>query len=408
MTISTLDSFTVYCDSSLEVTDLECYCDSLSIEPVAGYPGAYDLIAQPDIDDTVVAQLRNKLVSDPQILDFEENHNDFYSDDESAEPAGLVDDMTAGDYLWHHKVMNIEAAWNLTANGQNEKGDGVVIAHPDTGYIRHPELTDGDGRILTDKALDLVDEDYYPGYLKATHGLGTASVILGNDTGLIKGIAPAASLVPIRVAKVKKIVPSPVLFGGGMRRLRKAIEHAIEVRADIVSISLGGLRSLTQSRALKEALQRAKSKGIIVMAAAGNWVGFVVYPAKYDEVIAVSASNYANRPWRGSSQGESVIITAPGENVWKADTKADNKVLRSSGTSYAVANCAGVAALWLAHWGREQLAEILGGEDKLVDGFVRMLEASASTDHELPDEGFGAGIIDAERLLSLNPADFVD
>ncbi|BHH83663.1 S8 family peptidase [Desulforhopalus sp. 52FAK] len=282
----------------------------------------------------------------------------------------------------------------------------MARSHPDSGYIDHRELAQDEGRVLNERQLDLVDNDNDAAYSKATHGLATASVILGNETGLIKGIAPKASLIPIRIAKVKKLVPAPVLLGRGMRCLRKAIEHAENESANIVSISLGGTKSISQSKALEKAINRAEKAGSIILAAAGNRVRFVVYPAKYKNVIAVAASNYSNSEWSGSCRGKEVDITAPGENVWKADINTPNKVKRSSGTSYAVANIAGVAALWLAHWGKQNLVEIFGGKANLSDGFVRMLKHSANTHHKLPNDGFGAGIVHAKSLLDLDPKDF--
>jgi len=409
-----IESFTIYGKDTLNVSKLNTYSSVFTIESVRDYNGAFDLIPKENLSEDQIADARKMLISDPQIMDFDESYEDIMSVDfepsitiKSLGGGVSVEDDTADDFLWHHKIMDIEKAWEITESGKKSKGEGIIIAHPDSGLITHPELCPGDERILKESQLDLVDLDYDPNYEKATHGLATASVILGNEEGLIKGIAPKALLIPIRIAKVEKLFPTPVLFGGGMRRLRKSIEHSIDSKADIVSISLGGIKSLTQSRALKGALEMAKKQGIIVMAAAGNNVGFVVYPAKYDSVIAVAASNYFNEAWDGSCRGNTVDITAPGENVWKADISKPNKVKRSSGTSYAVANTAGVAALWLAHWGKNTLEEIFGGKDKLVDGFIRMIKDSATTDTNLPDSDFGAGIINAKKLLQLHPSHFI-
>ncbi|MDF7809662.1 S8 family serine peptidase [Pontiellaceae bacterium B12219] len=184
-------------------------------------------------------------------------------------------------------------------------------------------------------ARDFIDGDGDPVEIGATHGLGIASVILGSEEGYISGIAPQATLLPMRVAKIKgdgKIWPTPVLWGGGMRRLRNSIHHAINNEADIISISLGGTRGRDSSvKAMQAAVDRARRAGVIVLAAAGNSVGFVTSPANYDSVIAVAASNYHKERWDSSSFGRNVDVTAPGESVYKADVR---KVIdRSSGTS---------------------------------------------------------------------------
>jgi serine protease len=54
---------------------------------------------------------------------------------------------------------------------------------------------------------------------------------------------------------------------------------------------------------VQKAVERATAAGVIVLAAAGNDVGFVVWPARYEAVIAVAACNIEKRPWRGSSRG---------------------------------------------------------------------------------------------------------
>lgn len=399
-----LESFTIYGENELKSMELDRYSSLFTINSVKNYKGAFDLIPKESLTEIEIQKEREKLISDPLILDVEANYEEIslIPDEENKEVFWGIDDVdteTAKDYLWHHKVMNIKEAWQVTKHGKREKGDGIVIAHPDSGYINHPELLPMDKRILKKYQKDFIDSDNDPTYAKATHGLATASVILGNEEGLIKGIAPKAFLIPMRVAKIK-LLPTPVLISGGRRRLRLSIEHAIESEADIISISLGGLKGW--GKASKRVLDEAKRQGIIVLAAAGNHVHFVVYPAKYSSVIAVAASNFSNKEWSGSSRGNSVVITAPGENVWKADTYTENKIDRSSGTSYAVANVAGVAALWLAHWGKSALEETFGGKDKIVDGFIKMLKDTASSDHDLPYDGFGAGIVDAKKLLSLN------
>lgn len=55
-----------------------------------------------------------------------------------------------------------------------------------------------------------------------------------------------------------------------------------------------------------------------MLAAAGNCVGVVVYPARYEEVIAVAGINKADQPWKGTCRGEAVDISAPGEFVLRA------------------------------------------------------------------------------------------
>ena len=153
----------------------------------------------------------------------------------------------------------------------------------------------------------------------------------------------------------------------------------------------------------------AVDRGVIVCAAAGNIFGAndvlhaVVWPAAYSEVLAVAASNANGATWSGSSRGPQVDITAPGESVWHAIAKKGQplrEVDRGNGTSFAVAATAGVAALWLAYHGRDHLIATYGKarlasvfrQIVVTQGFVR--PAGWKTDL------FGAGIIDALKVLS--------
>ena len=97
-------------------------------------------------------------------------------------------------------------------------------------------------------------------------------------------------------------------------------------------------------------------RAVVVLAAAGNCAIVVVWPARYDEVIAVAGINVRNEPWRGSCRGGAVDISAPAEFVPRAkrnpaDGGGPNVVAGGQGTSFAVAITAGVAALWLGHHG---------------------------------------------------------
>src|SRR4030095_5214113 len=160
---------------------------------------------------------------------------------------------------------------------------------------------------------------------------------------------PGASLIPIRTTK------SVVLFS--MSHLTKAIRYAVDNGAHVISISLGGAGPRS---ALHNACRDAEASGVIVLCAAGNEVGFVVFPAAFDEVIAVAASRIDDTPWPRSCRGPAVDITAPGSSVWRARTERQQGAQgvsgeRGSGTPLAPAATAGIATLWLSFHGRSAL-----------------------------------------------------
>jgi thermitase len=332
-------------------------------------------------------------------------------DDEQHEPAGRrsraagtdPDPRTENEHEWPLEAMRVIDAWDLFATGT--PGSRVVVGHPDTGYTPHPEIAGP--RLRPDLGYDFEDGDSNPrdelveGFLRNPgHGTGTASVIMSArglpaESGaphFVSGTAPGASLVPIRTTT------SVVLWS--MERLMLAVRFATANGAHVISISLGGA---APSVALHNAVRDAEAAGVIVLCAAGNQVGFVVFPAAYSEVIAVAASDIADEPWIGSSHGPAVDITAPGHSVYRAQVKraggADTyEVERGSGTSFAVAATAGVAALWLSFHGRGTLIARYG-KARLASVFKRQLQDSCRTPAGWDAGEFGPGIVHAKRLL---------
>jgi len=140
---------------------------------------------------------------------------------------------------------------------------------------------------------------------------------------------------------------------------------------------------------------------VIVLAAAGNCVRLVVFPARYDECIAVGGSNAADQPWKGSCRGPAVDISAPAQNVLKASVANGSAVSQGQGTSFAVALTAGVAALWLAHHGRADLvAAARARGETLQVMFRRLVRATARRPAGWEPLQYGAGIVDAKALLA--------
>ena len=305
---------------------------------------------------------------------------------------------TDKNYKWVLEACNVPAAWKFIEESAGNPGQGVLIGHPDSGFIEHPEMDIRRVRIDFDKDFLEEDEETRTKRIKdGSHGLATASVImsgLGDEDDKITGPAYCAEILPLRVTKPRGLIPAPVLFSGGLRRLRDAVDYAVQRGCRVISISLGG----PPHRGLRKAIQRAKEEGVIICAAAGNVVSFVVWPARYKEVIAVAGCDIDRKPWTGSCRGPSVNVTAPAESVWRATVSEDSDriVARSSGTSYAVGLTASIAAMWLAHHCKT-LAKLRRSD---IPGlFLQLLEKTATRDHKLPAEGFGAGIVDAHKLL---------
>ncbi len=309
--------------------------------------------------------------------------------------------------VWSLQISGIDDAWNLPLpdHGDGKRfGKHIVIAHPDTGYTRHDEIwhpKPKKRRILAARGYDYEDDDWdatdpldgsFPG-----HGTSTASVIMSDhnpsaNADWVSGAAPKAKLIPYRVAD------SVIHFD--FTNVALAIHEAVDQGCHIISMSLGGP---FPSRFLERAIDRAISNGIIVLAAAGNVWPWVVYPARYDQVLAVAAHNCRAKPWSSSAGGSQVDISAPGESVWCAETLSQANqpyvVRMGSGTSFAVATVAGACALWLAYHSRKRLIKKYGA-GRLASVFRELLLTKGFERPPGWNTGkHGVGILRADRLL---------
>jgi hypothetical protein len=314
------------------------------------------------------------------------------------------------DPAWCSRLVEAQAAWALPPRpaqpgfaAGRARGAGIRIGHPDSGFRRHTaiwrEVAGQPARLRLDLDRDFVDEDANSEHADGNHGLATASVLMSGGPE-ITGIAPEVELVPLRVAERHPFLPIPVLLSSGMRRLRDALYYATsdEVACPVISISLGWLAH----RSLLEAVQAAVQRNVIICAAAGNYVGFVVWPASYAEVIAVGGCTAERTPWWGSSRGRRIAISAPAQRVWRAtvDEQHAPQIGPSDGTSFAAATVAGVAALWLAHYGRDFLLDRYAGQVTLSQVFRWLLERTAQPFASPRVRGLGPGIVNACRLLA--------
>ena len=178
----------------------------------------------------------------------------------------------------------------------------------------------------------------------------------------------------------------------------EAINRAVDEGAYVISMSLGGV----PAAALERAVRRAVAADVIVLAAAGNCVRTVVWPARYEECIAVAGTNAADGVWKGTCRGPAVDISAPAQNVYKASTSSFVAVEQGQGTSFAVALVAGIAALWLAHHGRADVIAAARARGQTVQDMFQPLAPchGATAGTAGISSQMGAGIADARALLA--------
>lgn len=303
-----------------------------------------------------------------------------------------------GDPLWSVKAVRADVAWERFGT----QGAGIRIGQPDTGVADHREIDDGiEAALGTDiitgggPPIDpLLVRGGNPG-----HGTATSSCAVSRAGGAMVGSAPAATLVPVRCV-------NSVVLGSGTA-VAAAIDHARQAGCHIVTMSLGGPIEFPD---LRGAIKRAVDGGMIVMAAAGNCVGVVVYPAWDPNVIAVAGIDQHDRRWKGSSQGDAVDIAAPAEHVFVARRSTPDDANRAltypgQGTSFAVATTAGCAALWLSHHGLAAVKAAAAAKASNVQELFRSAVRQTARRPAGWPASMGAGIVDAEALLALALAD---
>ncbi len=252
-------------------------------------------------------------------------------------------------------------------------GGGVSIAVLDTGLDRgHPEFS---GAYLG--GYDFFNDDDDP---EDDHGHGTA----------VAGIALARQngAGTIGVGKSASVLTGKVLGSDGVGYIStvvSGIDWAVEQGARVINLSLG---TTFDSETLKAAVDRAAAREVVVIAAAGNTGGGpVIYPAAYDSVIAVGATDRSDALASFSAVGSELV--APGVSVqapWPGGGYAS-----ISGTSASAPHVSALAALLLQH-GTDSVRQALrdGADDLGTPGL---------------DPYFGYGLPEAPAALALTTED---
>ena len=208
--------------------------------------------------------------------------------------------------------------------------DPVKLAIIDTGIdVKHPDLISNlKGGVSTVWYTTSYNDDNGHG----THVAGIAGAV-DNEIGVI-GAGPAINLYAVKVLDRRG--------SGYISDVIEGLDWAIANGMQIVNMSLGTPADILSFR---EAVQRVNAAGIVQVAAAGNNGGAVIYPAAYDEVIAVSATDNTNTIASWSSRGPEIDLAAPGVSIYSAYKGQKYQTL--SGTSMAAPHVAGTAGLVL-------------------------------------------------------------
>ncbi|PLT35776.1 S8 family serine peptidase [Bacillus sp. V5-8f] len=271
---------------------------------------------------------------------------------------------------WYLNKINMPAAWDRTKGSS-----GVTVAVVDGGFsLTHPELK---GKFV--KPYNAVNgETTFSSGDHATHVSGIIGAAM-NNIGTA-GIAPNVKIMPVNV------------FMGEMADsywVADGIMYAADSGADIINLSL-----TTEEKAsvLEYAVKYAASKGVMVVAAAGNSHSTKpFYPAAFSSVVGVSAVDSKDQLAPFSNYGSYIDMSAPGVNIFS--TISNGRYAMMDGTSMASPVISGVSAL------------ILSKNPFLTPAETEQILKNSAVDLGTKgwDNKFGYGRIDAYNALQKTP-----
>ena len=289
-------------------------------------------------------------------------------------------------YQWALDTVEAYDAWDIDLGSHD-----VVVAVLDTGVDwNHPDISpniwsNDDGY----HGYNFIDDNWYPmddnvnGYdedgewianLYTYHGTHVAGVVgAATDNGI--GVA---GLAQVRLMAVKVMNDSGE---GTDSTVASGIRWATDNGAHVIVMSLGvdGI-----SVVLQNAVNYAASRGVVLVAAAGNdGTSVLTYPAAFLNVIAVGAIDTTERRASFSNFGPELDVMAPGVNIWSTQGGGSYQYL--SGTSAAAPHVAAVAALMLT------VNPALSPED--VGGIINQTAKDLSMTGW--DSGTGWGVVSA-------------
>lgn len=220
---------------------------------------------------------------------------------------------------------------NAVAEWSEARGEGINVAILDTGIdYTHDDLKGcikGGINFTSDDRTDYMD--------RCGHGTFCAGIIAAaeNGKGLI-GVAPNVNVYAVKVLGDKG--------QGSINWLMQGINWCIENNIDVISMSLGFPQSTPE---MHETIINAYNHGIIMVAAVGNdnRETEVEFPARYPEVIGVTAIDNCERLGGFCTTGSKIEVAAPGVNI--TSTYLHNLYANGSGTSFAAPHISGAVAL---------------------------------------------------------------
>ena len=293
-------------------------------------------------------------------------------------------EATAAEYPTQQTPWGIKAIYNNSSQTTTSGGAGINVAVLDTGVnVNHYDLVNtveqcknftGSTTVINGSCNDANGH--------GTHVAGTALADGGSDKAGIYGVAPDADLWAYKVLGDNGSGYSDDIAAA----IRHVADQATATRTKtVINMSLG---SAGNDSLISSAVNYAYSKGVLVVAAAGNDgpnQGSIGYPGALVNAVAVAAlenvqqngtyrvADFSSRGY-ASTDGDYVIqqgdveISAPGAAIYSTWNNGGYNTI--SGTSMATPHVAGLAAkIWAQNpsWSHTQLRTNLQNRAKNVD-----------------------------------------
>jgi subtilisin family serine protease len=298
---------------------------------------------------------------------------------------------------WNYTIANFPAAWDVT-RGAASTVVGVIDSEFDT---EHPDLKT---KFRTGYNVNSGTTAYHTGDVRATscsemhgsHVAGTIGAATDNNMGT-SGAGFDVTLLPVR-ASFNFQTGAGATDAKFVADVTEGLLWIADRRPVAVNMSFGTTRP---HEALRAAINYAYSKGVTLVAAAGNdqqrQPGVAHYPASYPNVIGVAATTPNDDVSSFSSNGDYVDVAAPGEPVfstWDNRCAGDyndgaNQYNAISGTSMAAPMVAGLVGLMKTVRPDLTPAEV----ETILTRTARDLGSAGR------DPQFGAGRIDANAAV---------
>ncbi|WP_158308479.1 S8 family peptidase [Methanocella conradii] len=227
-------------------------------------------------------------------------------------------------YTWGQRRVYAPEAWTYQTGSES-----IIVGLIDSGVqLDHPDLT---GRFTND-GYDCLNNDSDP---SDDYGHGTAMAgVIGSswNNGIGYAGMSKSKILPIKNGDI---------YGPDPDATSRGIDYAVNHGAKIISMSFGFSSDYINVRT---SIANAYSAGCILVAAAGNYASNnTLYPAGYDNVIGVSATDRSDQLASFSNFGPTVDLSAPGVDI--GTTSMGSMYAAIDGTSPAAAMVSGVAAL---------------------------------------------------------------